>query len=80
MDTLKIDQSFVRGIPEDRDDASLVKAIIAMAGSLGIGVVAEGVETEAQREYLLALGCALMQGYRFDPPLPAEEVLRKYAA
>ncbi len=80
VDLLKIDQSFVRGIPEDKDDASLVKAIIAMAGSLGIGVVAEGVETEAQREYLLALGCVLMQGYRFDPPLPAEEVLRKYAA
>ena len=79
VDALKIDQSFVRGIPEDHDDASLVKAIIAMAGSLGIGVVAEGVETEAQREFLLALGCGLMQGYRFDPPMPAEEIVRKFA-
>ena len=79
VDSLKVDQSFVRGLPEDKDDASLVKAIIAMASSLGLGVVAEGVETEAQREFLLKLGCAYMQGYRFDPPLPAEEILRKFA-
>ncbi|RTZ76743.1 MAG: hypothetical protein DSZ02_00530 [Gammaproteobacteria bacterium] len=79
VDSLKVDQSFVRGLPEDKDDASLVKAIIAMAGSLGLGVVAEGVETEAQREFLLGLGCTYMQGYRFDPPLPAEEILRKFA-
>ncbi len=80
VDTLKVDQSFVRGLPDDRDDVSLVKAIVAMARSLGIGVVAEGVETEAQREFLLALGCGLMQGYRFSPPVPAEEILRKYTS
>ena len=79
VDSLKVDQSFVRGLPEDKDDASLVRAIIAMAGSLGLGVVAEGVETEAQREFLLGLGCTYMQGYRFGPPLPAEEILRKFA-
>ena len=79
VDLLKIDRSFVKGVPDDRDDVSLVKAILAMARSLNIGVVAEGVETEAQREFLLALGCSHMQGYRFDPPLPAAEILRKFA-
>ena len=78
VDSLKVDQTFVRGLPDDRDDVSLVKAIVAMASSLGLDVVAEGVETEAQREFLLALGCNLMQGYRFDPPMPAVEILRKY--
>ena len=78
VDVLKVDQSFVRGLPDDRGDASLVRAIIAMADSLGIGVVAEGVETEAQRKFLLGLGCEFMQGYRFDPPMPAEEIARKF--
>ena len=79
VDTLKIDQSFVRGLPEDKDDVSLVKDILSMAESLGIGVVAEGVETEEQRQFLLELGCRYMQGFRFDPPLPAQEILRKFA-
>lgn len=78
VDTLKIDQSFVRGLPEDQDDVSLVRAIISMAESLDIGVVAEGVETEAQRQFLLDLGCRFMQGFRFDPPMPAAEILRKF--
>ncbi len=79
VDLLKIDRAFIRDLPEDRESVSLVKAIIAMARSLGIEVVAEGVETEAQRRFLVNLGCQYLQGYHFDRPLPAEEIVRKYA-
>ncbi len=73
IDTLKIDQSFVRGITSDPDDASLVQAIIAIARSLRLNVIAEGVETEAQLDYLRRHDCDHMQGYYFSRPLPAEQ-------
>ncbi|OBS08478.1 putative bifunctional diguanylate cyclase/phosphodiesterase [Acidihalobacter prosperus] len=74
VDKLKIDQSFVRDLVNDHDDESLVKAIIAMAHNLKIRVVAEGVETVDQLEFLREHRCDLYQGYYFSRPLPAHEL------
>ncbi|MCE1194250.1 MAG: EAL domain-containing protein [Acidovorax sp.] len=72
LDQLKIDQSFVRNIGIQRTDALIVQTIIGMAQSLGIDVIAEGVETEAQRAFLEHHGCTLWQGYLFSRPVPVE--------
>lgn len=69
VDKLKIDQSFTRGIGDAAGSASIVNAVIAMARSLGIGTIAEGVETEVQRAYLALRGCREGQGYLFSKPL-----------
>ncbi|MFZ5509079.1 MAG: putative bifunctional diguanylate cyclase/phosphodiesterase [Pseudomonadota bacterium] len=74
IDRLKIDRSFVRDIPGDRDDTAITTAIIAMAHGLGLSVVAEGVETRDQAEFLRVHGCDLMQGYFFSHPVPAGEL------
>jgi diguanylate cyclase (GGDEF)-like protein/PAS domain S-box-containing protein len=73
LDKLKIDQSFVRDIDLDVDDAAIVSAIISMARNLKVNVVAEGVETRAQWEFLRSHGCDGLQGYIFSKPLPADE-------
>ncbi|MHB1077620.1 EAL domain-containing protein [Thiobacillus sp.] len=75
IDTIKIDKSFVGDITTDPDDAAIVAAIIAMAHSLRLKVVAEGVETQEQFDFLLERGCDAMQGFFFSQALPAEEIL-----
>jgi diguanylate cyclase (GGDEF)-like protein/PAS domain S-box-containing protein len=70
---IKIDRSFVAGIPDDRAKAELVKALIMMAHALRLDLVAEGVETHQQAAYLQALGCKVAQGYLFGKPMPRRE-------
>ncbi|MCG3115519.1 MAG: EAL domain-containing protein [Candidatus Manganitrophus sp. SA1] len=79
IDTLKIDKSFVQDVTTDPDDAAIVAAIITMAHTLKLKVVAEAVETVEQLSFLRALKCDQMQGYLFSKPLPAEEITRLLA-
>jgi diguanylate cyclase (GGDEF)-like protein len=73
-DKLKIDRSFVKDLPDDADDRALTEAIVSIAQALSITVVAEGVETPEQRDYLLGLGCSLQQGYLLGRPMPADHL------
>lgn len=73
LDQLKIDQSFVRNLSSDRDENAIVRTIVAMAKGLNLHIIAEGVETEEQRELLLGLGCENFQGYLFSKPVPLFE-------
>jgi len=73
IDELKIDQGFVRDISNDGSDMEIASAIIGLARSLRLSVVAEGVETEAQREFLMQQGCHAFQGFLFSRALPADE-------
>ena len=72
LDQLKIDQSFVRDVLSDPNDAAIAKTIVTLGQSLGLAVIAEGVETQAQRDFLANAGCYAYQGYFFSKPLPEE--------
>jgi len=73
---LKIDQSFVRHIGTKVSDATIIQTIIGMANNLGMEVIAEGVETKEQRDFLERMGCMLYQGYLFGKPVPLEEFIQ----
>lgn len=74
IDKIKIDRSFIQGVEHSADDAAIVQGVISMAHHLGIKVVAEGIETEAQRDILVGWGCDILQGYLFARPLPLNEL------
>lgn len=74
LDQLKIDRAFVKDVLTDPNDAAIARTIIGLAQSLGLGVMAEGVETEAQRDFLARHGCSCYQGYLFCKPMPIDEL------
>ncbi|NGZ82817.1 putative bifunctional diguanylate cyclase/phosphodiesterase [Duganella aceris] len=77
---LKIDRSFIIDTPEDASSSALVQSILAMAGHLGLRVVAEGVETQAQADFLIANDCACMQGYLYARPMPLAALIARLRA
>jgi diguanylate cyclase (GGDEF)-like protein len=80
LDQLKIDQSFVRDVLTDPNDAAIARTIVALAQTLGLGVIAEGVETQEQRSFLCEHGCHAFQGYLFGRPGAAEDLLEERRA
>jgi diguanylate cyclase (GGDEF)-like protein/PAS domain S-box-containing protein len=76
LDKLKIDQSFIRDLMFDADSEAIVSAVVGLGKSLELEISAEGVETQEQREALIAIGCHLCQGYLFARPVPAEDILK----
>ncbi|MBW2712748.1 MAG: EAL domain-containing protein [Deltaproteobacteria bacterium] len=74
LDELKIDRSFIKDIARNPNDASITRAIILMAHSLGLEIVAEGIETEAQKEFIREHGCRFAQGYLYSRPVPADQI------
>jgi EAL domain-containing protein (putative c-di-GMP-specific phosphodiesterase class I) len=78
LDQLKIDQSFVREVMHSTNDAAIARTVVALGQTLGLEVIAEGVETEAQRDYLRGMGCFHCQGYLFSKPIDSD-IFKAYA-
>ncbi|MDP3533871.1 EAL domain-containing protein [Halomonas sp. M1] len=79
VDKIKLDRAFIRELPNDQADAAIVTAVLAMAEGMGLEVVAEGVETKEQCEFLVDAGCTQVQGFYFARPLPADELEQRWA-
>ncbi|HVR53940.1 MAG TPA: EAL domain-containing protein, partial [Pseudorhodoferax sp.] len=79
LDELKIDRSFVCALPQDRQDAAIVQATVALARGLGLHVMAEGVETQAQARFLAGCGCNGAQGYLYGRPQAADAAALRLA-
>jgi diguanylate cyclase (GGDEF)-like protein/PAS domain S-box-containing protein len=80
LDALKIDRSFIKGIPSDKDDMAITEAILTLGKTLGVKIVAEGVETDEQRAFLERHACNEMQGFHFSRPIPPEQFADFYRA
>ncbi|PRY64550.1 PAS domain S-box-containing protein/diguanylate cyclase (GGDEF)-like protein [Vreelandella songnenensis] len=80
VDKIKLDRAFIRELPASHADAAIVKAVLAMARGMGLDVVAEGVETEEQCQFLINAGCSIVQGFYFARPLPAAELEQRWTA
>ncbi|WP_346796695.1 EAL domain-containing protein [Halomonas sp. Bachu 37] len=78
VDKIKLDRAFIRALPDDRADAAIVTAVLAMAEGMGLQVIAEGVETQEQRKFLAQVGCTMVQGFLFARPLPADELEKRW--
>lgn len=80
VDKLKIDRSFVRGISGEESNSAIIKAVIGLAASMGLKVTAEGVETEAQKNFLMDNGYCAGQGFYFARPMSKDDIERKFDA
>ena len=78
LDKLKIDRSFVKDVPGDPDSETIIRTVIGMSLDMGLEVIAEGVETKDQLQYLVKERCSLFQGFYFDPPISLEQMEEKY--
>jgi len=74
IDKLKIDQAFIQNIPDDEEDVAIARAVIALASSLNLNIIAEGVETQKQKDFIVNNGCRNIQGYFYSKPIPAEDI------
>lgn len=79
VDKIKLDRAFIRELPDSKADAAIVKAVLEMAEGMGLDVVAEGVETQEQCQFLVKAGCSIVQGFYFARPLPAAELEQRWA-
>ncbi|MEY8199703.1 MAG: EAL domain-containing protein, partial [Colwellia sp.] len=74
IDKLKIDRAFIKDLPDDDEDAGITRAVIALAKSLNLKLIAEGVETQEQKDFIVDNGCHNIQGYFYSKPIPADEM------
>jgi len=80
IDKLKIDKSFINDIPENSDDSAITKSIISLSQTLNLDVIAEGVETIEQKDFLVANGCINIQGYLYAKPMEAKKIEKLWIA